>query len=105
MDFSRSGNLSFIIKASIPAMPDDEEFSLQQIRDYVAGPPEVVCETHDGFILFHNQEGKAKGLPTNELATSMYVRSLHQNATVTGRVFLAHPDHIASYWKKLKPVL
>lgn len=47
-----SGRLSFIIKAGgeiIPAMPDDEEFSPQQIRDFVAGPPELLGPTHDGF--------------------------------------------------------
>jgi len=56
-------NLSFIIQTNgeiVPAMPDDEEFSPQQIRDYVAGPPEVVCQTHDGFFLFHNKEGKRR---------------------------------------------
>jgi len=95
-------NLSFIIQTNgeiVPAMPDDEKFSPQQIRDYVAGPPEVVCQTHDGFFLFHNKEGKQRGLPANELATAMYLTPRRQAESVVGSVFVAHPDHIASYWK------
>lgn len=94
--------LSFIIKTSgeiVPAMPDDEEFSPQQIRDYVAGPPEVFCETHDGFYLFRNRESKTRGLPRNELATAMYLRSQQENEGLLGKVFVAHPAHIAAYWK------
>jgi hypothetical protein len=101
-------NLSFMIKRMakiVPTMPDDEEFSFQQFRDYVAGPPEVVCQTHDGFILFHNKEGEAKGLPRNELATSMYLDASRQGGCVAGRVFLAHPDHIAPYWRKTKAIV
>ena len=94
-------NLSFIIRPSgeiVPAMPDDDEFSPQQIRDYVAGPPEVVCQTHDGFFLFHNKEGKQRGLPPNELATAMYLTP-QRAGRVVGRVLVAHPAHIAPYWK------
>jgi hypothetical protein len=95
-------NLSFIIKTSgeiVPAMPDDEEFSPQQIRDYVAGPPELFCQTHDGFYLFHNKEAKARGLPPNELATAMYLRWPQPKGSLAGKVFVAHPTHIAAYWK------
>lgn len=95
-------NLSFIIKASgevVPAMPDDEEFSPQQIRDYVAGPPELFCETHDGFFLFHNKEGKERGLPPNELAAAMYLKPPRTEGILVGKVFVAHPAHIAAYWK------
>jgi len=95
-------NLSFIIRTNgeiVPAMPDDEEFSPQQIRDYVAGPPELVCQTHDGFFLFHNKEGKQRGLPPNELASAMYLRPLQPEASLLGRVLVAHPAHIAPYWK------
>ena len=95
-------NLSFIIKTTgeiVPAMPDDEEFSPQQIRDYVAGTPELFCQTHDGFYLFHNKEGKAQGLPPNELASAMYLRSPRQPGSLVGKVFVAHPAHIAAYWK------
>jgi len=95
-------NLSFIIKTSgeiVPAMPDDEEFSPQQIRDYVAGPPELFCETHDGFFLFHNKEGKERGLPPNELAAAMYLKPPRTEGSLVGKVFVAHPAHIAAYWK------
>jgi hypothetical protein len=95
-------NLSFIIKTSgeiVPAMPDDEEFSPQQIRDYVAGPPELFCETHDGFFLFHNKEGKERGLPPNELASAMYLKPPQPAGSLVGKVFVAHPAHIAAYWK------
>ena len=95
-------NLSFIIKTSgeiVPAMPDDEEFSPQQIRDYVAGPPEVFCQTHDGFFLFHNKEGRELGLPPNELAAAMYLKPPRAEGSLVGKVFVAHPAHIAAYWK------
>jgi hypothetical protein len=95
-------NLSFIIKTTgeiVPAMPDDDEFSPQQIRDYVAGPPELFCQTHDGFFLFHNKEARQRGLPPNELATAMYVRPAKKAETLAGKVFVAHPTHIAAYWK------
>jgi len=96
-------NLSFIIKTSgeiVPATPDGNEFSPEQIRDYVAGPPELLCQTHDGFFLFHNKQGKAHGLPANSLATSMYQRSIRRPDSLMGIVFVAHPDHIAAYLKK-----
>ena len=96
------GRLSFIIKAGgeiIPAMPDDEEFSPQQIRDFVAGPPELLGPTHDGFFLFRNREGKARGLPANHVATSMYRRDTNPAENLLGRILVAHPDHIAPYWK------
>ena len=94
--------LSFIIKVNgeiVAAMPDDEEFSPQQIRDYVAGPPEMLGQTHDGFFLFRNRKGKERGLPLNELATRMYMRTTIQPESLLGRVLLAHPDHIAAYWR------
>ena len=59
----------------------------------------MYCETRDGFFLFQNKEGVAKGLPTNELATSMYINSAQRARSVVGRVLLAHPDHIPSYLK------
>ena len=94
-------DLSFIIETSgqiVPTTPDGNEFSLRQIRDYVAGPPELLCQTNDGFFLFHNKEAKAWGLPANPLATAMY-RRLPQADSLLGRVFAAHPDHIAAYLK------
>jgi hypothetical protein len=104
MTTDRTDNLSFIIKTTgeiVPAMPDDEEFSPSQLRDYVAGPPEVVCKTHDGFFLFHNKEGKARGLPVNELATAMYLSGKQKKEGVVGRVLVAHPDHIPAFWKSI----
>ena len=40
----------------VPTMPDDEEFSANQIGAYVAGTPEMVGETHDGF--FSSEQGR-----------------------------------------------
>ena len=103
MQFELAANLSFIIKTTgeiLAAMPDDDEFSPQQIRDYVAGPPEVLCRTRDGFVLFHNCEGQSKGLPLNPLASSLYREHSRAPEQITGRVFLAHPDHIPQYWLK-----
>jgi hypothetical protein len=102
MERNLADNLSYIIKLDgtiIPAMPDDEEFSIQQIRDYVAGPPEAVCETQDGYILFHNREGESRELPPNRFATSVYVETTQQERRVLGRAFLAHPNHIAMFWR------
>ena len=80
-------------------MPDDEEFSIQQIRDYVAGPPEVLCFTPDGYALFHNKDGKLKGLAFNGVATSLHLAASGTSDIVVGRVFLAHPAHIPAFWK------
>lgn len=94
--------LSFILKPTgevLAAMPDDEEFSLQQLRDYVAGPPEVLCETADGYLLFHNRNGKPT-LPVNPLASSIYAEYAPYSPNVTGRAFLAHPDHVAIFWRR-----
>lgn len=107
MHLDRSTNLSFIVKASgeiLPLMPDDEEFSLQQIRDYVAGPPEVLCQTRDGYLLFHNRDAAATGLPVNPLASSVFSEYASRRDDVAGRVFLAHPDHIAPYWSRTRRV-
>jgi hypothetical protein len=84
----------------VPTMPDDEEFSAQQIRDYVAGTPEVVGETQDGFIVFQSAEAKDHGLPVNELATGMCANPPEAACVLLGRVLLAHPDHVAPYWRR-----
>jgi len=108
MQLDRSTNLSFILKTSgeiLPLMPDDEEFSLQQIRDYVAGPPEVLCETPDGYLLFHNREAAANGQPVNHLASSVISEYTTRRDDVAGRVFLAHPNHIALYWARTRRVV
>lgn len=103
MRLDRVSFLSFIIKTTgeaLPAMPDDEEFSLQQLHDYVAGPPEVLCETQDGYLLFHNRNGRQQQLPLNPLASSVYAECAPYSAPVTGRAFLAHPDHIPAFWRR-----
>lgn len=98
----REQNLSFIIKTTgeiVPATPVGNEFSPDQIRDYVAGPPELYCRTHDGFFLFHNKESKVPGLPRNGFATAMYLMPTRQTDALLGIVFVAHPDHISAYLK------
>jgi hypothetical protein len=103
MPFDRKKFLSFIIKTTgevIPAMPDDEEFSVHQIRDYVAGRPEVICETCDGFLLFRNRDAGSERLPVNPLATSVYTKYARRPGAVSGRVFLAHPEHVPAYWRR-----
>jgi len=99
---NRATNLSFVIKTSgeiVPITPVGNEFSPEQIREYVAGPPELFCRTHDGFFLFHNKEGKVRGLPRNGFATAMYLMPTRRNEVLLGIVFVAHPDHIAAYLK------
>lgn len=106
MTFDRQDSFSFILKPTgevVRAMPDDEQFSVQQICDHVAGRPEALCETPDGFLLFRNRD--AGGLPVNDLATSIYAESSQQPSPVTGRVLLAHPDHIPAFWRRTLPVV
>lgn len=103
MRFDRNDFFSFIIKTTgevIPAMPDEEEFSIDQIRDHVAGRPEVVCETSDGFLLFRSRDANTKGLPVNPIATLVYAENSRQPSPVIGRVFLAHPEHVPPFWRK-----
>jgi hypothetical protein len=103
MAFDRKSFFSFIIKTTgevVRAMPDSEEFSVQQIRDYVAGRPEVICETCDGFLLFRNRDAGCEGLPLNPLVTSVYTKYARRPCAVSGRVFLAHPDHVPGHWRR-----
>ena len=103
MAFDRKNFFSFIINPGgegIPAMPHEEEFSVQQIRDHIAGDPEVICETCDGFLLFRNRDATSGGLPLNPLATSVYNKYARRPCRVYGSAFLAHPDHIPAYWRK-----
>lgn len=103
MTFGRSKFFSFIVKTTgevIAAMPDEEEFSVQQIRDHVAGPPEVICETREGFLLFRNRDANALGLEVNPVATSVYSETSGEPSPVNGRVFVAHPQHVAAYWRR-----
>ncbi len=103
MIFDRNNFFSFIIKATgevIAAMPHEEEFSVQQIRDHVAGHPEVICETCDGFLLFRNRDANTNGLPVNPLATSVCAKYSGGACAVNGHVFLAHPKHVPPYWRR-----
>jgi hypothetical protein len=105
--FDPKNFFSFIIKASgeiIPAMPDEEEFSIQQIRDHVAGRPEVLCETREGFLLFRSRDASTRGFQVNALATSVYAEHSGESSPVTGRVFVAHPEHVPSFWRRTLPV-
>jgi hypothetical protein len=95
-------NLSYIIRTDgefVPAMPDDGEFSAQEIRDYVAGPPEIACFTPDGYTLFQNSDASSTGLGVNHVATSLRQAASDSSESIYGRVFLAHPDHIPAHWK------
>ena len=63
MTVDRKDFLSFLIKPSgevVPAMPHEEEFSAQQIWDQVAGYPELICETCDGFLLFRDRRKRQR---------------------------------------------
>lgn len=103
MASNHSNLLSFIIKATgevVPAMPDEGEFSAQQIRDHVAGNPELVCETCDGFLLFRNRDASTHGLPLNALATSVYTKYARRPCALCDRVFLSHPHHVPAYWRR-----
>ena len=103
MKLNLQDNLSYMIRVNgewVPAMPAGEEFSPQQIRDYVAGPPWVICSTPDGYTLFQNLDAASKGLPVNEDGTLICTAS-GVSDSVRGRVFLAHPAHIPAFWKTL----
>jgi len=96
-------SLSYIININgkiVGAMPDDEEFSAQEISDFVAGAPETLCETPDGFVLIHNKNGRQNGLPINQVATALHFSWAHQQVNILGRVFLGHPDHIPAHSKR-----
>ena len=103
MTVDRKGFLSYLIKPGgevVPAMPHEEDFSVQQLRDHVAGSAEVICETCEGFLLFRDRDASNKGLPLNPLATSVYNKYAQRPFPVTGPAFLAHPDHVAPYWRR-----
>ena len=97
--------LSFMIRTNgdiVPTMPDDEEFSIEQIKAYVAGTPEVVGRTPEGYILFQSKENHEQGLPLNLFAASMYQPLAEGGGGLFGRIFLAHPGHIAPYWSQIQ---
>ena len=102
MQHNIQDNLSYIIRTDgefVAAMPDDGEFSAQEIRDYVAGQPEIACFTPDGYTLFQNSDATLNGLPVNEAATSLRLGASDIFDSIRGRVFLAHPAHIPAHWK------
>jgi len=103
MKKNKGSCLSFIIQTDgeiVPVVPDGEEFSPEQICLYVAGPAELFCRTHDGFLLFHNKEAKVRGLQTNDLATAMYLRRTRAGE-LAGCVFVTHPEHVPAAWKRM----
>ena len=103
MIFDRENFLSFIIRPTgevIAAMPHEEEFSVQQIREHVVGHPEVICETCEGFLLFCNRDANTAELPVNSLATSVCAKYRGGPCAVKGHVFAAHPKHVAPYWRR-----
>jgi hypothetical protein len=94
-------NLSYIIRTDgefVPAMPDDDQFSPEQITDHVGGPPEVVCFTPEGYALFRNRDAKSSALPRNDAATLLQ-QSVSGSDDILGRALLAHPNHIPAFWK------
>ena len=102
MTVDRKDVLSFIINPSgevVSATPHEQKFSVQQIRDCVAGYPELVCETCDGFLLFRDRDASTKGLPVNPLASFIYTKYARRPCSVNGLVFLVHPGHVAPYWR------
>ena len=103
MTVDRKDFLSFLIKPSgevVPALPHEEEFSVQQIRDQVSGCAELICETSEGFLPFRDRDASNKGLPLNPLATSIYSKDAERSGDVNGLAFLANPDHVAAYWRR-----
>ena len=95
--------LSYILKVDgeiVPAMPDDGEFSVQEVRDYVAGNPAVACETQDGYVLFHNKDAESTGGTRNALASEICAEG-NLAHVIKGRAFLAHPQHVPAFWKEL----
>ncbi len=98
-------SLSYMIRTDgecIAFMPDDEEFSIRQLHDAVAGVPELVCFTAEGYALFRCRDAKANQLPVNQIATEIWHQAVPgQTESIVGRVFLAHPDHIPTYWRHI----
>ena len=94
---------SYMIRTNgecIAFMPAEEEFSIQQLRDAVAGTPEPVCFTADGYALFRDKDGESKQLSVNPVATSLWHEAAPgESENILGRVFVAHPGHIPAYWK------
>lgn len=91
--------LSYFIKSDgsvLPVMPDqDPTFNTRELHDFIGEKIELVCYTRDGYALFRNQEGRLKGLPINEAATSLCREENGVDEIIAGNALLAHPEHIA----------
>lgn len=100
MDFLRrdlTTHLSYYIKPEgdvTAVMPDqDATFSLKFIQDFVGSEVEVACYTSDGYALIRNSKAELRGLPINEVASSVLAEATGQADAIHGRAFLIHPDH------------
>jgi hypothetical protein len=92
-----TSHLSYYIKPEgdvTAVMPDqDATFSLKFIQDFVGTEVEVACYTPQGFALIRNRKGGERGLPLNEVASSLLSESTGKSDVIHGRAFLIHPDH------------
>ena len=97
--------LSYLIRTNgecVAFMPAEEEFSIRQLRDAVAGAPEPICFTREGYALFRDKDGESKKLPLNPVATALWHESAPgESNDILGRVFVAHPGHIPAYWRSV----
>jgi hypothetical protein len=100
MDFLRrdlTSHLSYYIKPDgdvTAVMPDqDVTFSLKFIQDFVGAEVEVACYTSDGYALIRNRQAEVRGLPFNDVASSVLSEATGQPNVIHGRAFLIHPDH------------
>ena len=97
--FSRdvTSHLSYYIKPEgdvTAVMPDqDETFTLKFIKDFLGPEVEIACYTSDGYALLRNSEAEARGLPMNNVASSLLSEAQGRPGVVKGRAFLIHPDH------------
>ena len=97
--FSRdvTTHLSYYIKPEgdvTAVMPDqDATFTLKFIEDFLGPEVEIACYTPDGFALIRNREAERRGLPINNVASSLLSETQGRPGVVHGRAFLIHPDH------------
>jgi hypothetical protein len=90
-------HLSYYIKPEgdvTAVMPDqDATFTLKFIQDFLGLDVEVACYTSDGFALVRNSKAEGRGLPINNVASSVLSEAQGQPGVIYGRAFLIHPDH------------
>lgn len=83
-------------------VPEQEEFSIRHLHEAVAGIPELVCFSADGYTLFRSTHAKGSQLPANKTATEIWRQAdPDRTQTICGRAFLAHPSHIPTYWREI----